>query len=149
MYFTPDYREWEDLALAGRAPSAVAALSTTTTRSAELFDRARRVLVGGVNSPVRAMRSIGRDPLFIARAEGPHVWDADGNRYVDFLSTWGPAILGPRAGRPWCARSGRAAARHLLRRAHRARGAASPRPCCEAMPVGRAAAHDLVRAARP
>jgi glutamate-1-semialdehyde 2,1-aminomutase len=64
------------------------------TRSAELFDRARRVLVGGVNSPVRAMRGIGRDPLFIARAEGPHVWDADGNRYVDLLSTWGPAILG-------------------------------------------------------
>jgi glutamate-1-semialdehyde 2,1-aminomutase len=50
--------------------------------------------VGGVNSPVRAMRAIGRDPLFIARAEGPHVWDADGARYVDFLSSWGPAILG-------------------------------------------------------
>ena len=66
-------------------------------RSAELFARARRVLVGGVNSPVRAMRSIGRDPLFIARAEGPYVWDADGNRYVDFLSTWGPAILGHTA----------------------------------------------------
>ena len=66
-------------------------------RSAELFARAQRVLVGGVNSPVRAMRSIGRDPLFIARAEGPHVWDADGNRYVDFLSTWGPAILGHTA----------------------------------------------------
>ncbi|HEX2504366.1 MAG TPA: glutamate-1-semialdehyde 2,1-aminomutase [Miltoncostaeaceae bacterium] len=63
-------------------------------RSAELFDRAREVLVGGVNSPVRAMRAIGRDPLFIARAEGPHVWDADGARYVDFLSSWGPAILG-------------------------------------------------------
>jgi glutamate-1-semialdehyde 2,1-aminomutase len=65
-----------------------------TTRSAELFDRARAVLVGGVNSPVRAMRAIGRDPLFVARAEGAHVWDADGNRYVDFLASWGPAILG-------------------------------------------------------
>jgi glutamate-1-semialdehyde 2,1-aminomutase len=64
------------------------------TRSAELYDRARRVLVGGVNSPVRAMRSIGRDPLFIDRAQGAHVWDADGNRYVDLLATWGPAILG-------------------------------------------------------
>ena len=64
------------------------------TRSAELFARAQKVLVGGVNSPVRAMRSIGRDPLFIGRAEGPYVWDADGNRYIDFLSTWGPAILG-------------------------------------------------------
>lgn len=64
------------------------------TRSAELYDRARRVLVGGVNSPVRAMRAIGRDPIFIARAEGPFVWDADGRRYVDYLATWGPAILG-------------------------------------------------------
>ena len=64
------------------------------SQSAELFARAQRVLVGGVNSPVRAMRAIGRDPVFIARAEGPHVWDADGRRYVDLLSTWGPAILG-------------------------------------------------------
>ncbi len=67
-------------------------------RSAELHARARRVLVGGVNSPVRAMRSIGREhPLFIARAQGPHVWDEDGNRYVDYLATWGPAILGHAA----------------------------------------------------
>ncbi len=65
-----------------------------TSVSATLFERAQRVLVGGVNSPVRAMRSIGRDPVFIDRAEGPHVWDADGNRYVDYLSSWGPAILG-------------------------------------------------------
>lgn len=65
-----------------------------TPRSDALATRARRVLVGGVNSPVRAMRSIGREPIFIARAEGPHVWDADGNRYIDLLSTWGPAILG-------------------------------------------------------
>ena len=63
-------------------------------RSRELYDRAQRVLVGGVNSPVRAMRGIGREPLFIDRAEGAHVWDADGNRYVDFLATWGPAITG-------------------------------------------------------
>jgi glutamate-1-semialdehyde 2,1-aminomutase len=63
-------------------------------RSAALFDRARRVLVGGVNSPVRAMRGIGRDPLFIDRAEGVHVWDADGNRYIDYLASWGPAITG-------------------------------------------------------
>ncbi len=63
-------------------------------RSAALFDRARRVLVGGVNSPVRAMRGIGRDPLFIDKAEGVHVWDADGNRYIDYLASWGPAITG-------------------------------------------------------
>ena len=65
-----------------------------TNTSATLFDRAQRVLVGGVNSPVRAMRSIGRDPIFIERAQGPYVWDVDGNRYVDYLSSWGPAILG-------------------------------------------------------
>jgi glutamate-1-semialdehyde 2,1-aminomutase len=52
------------------------------------------VLVGGVNSPVRAMRAIGRDPLFIDRAEGAMVWDADGRAYVDYLASWGPAILG-------------------------------------------------------
>jgi glutamate-1-semialdehyde 2,1-aminomutase len=49
---------------------------------------------GGVNSPVRAMRSIGRDPIFIERGEGPYLWDADGNRYVDWVSSWGPLILG-------------------------------------------------------
>lgn len=63
-------------------------------RSTELFDRARHVLVGGVNSPVRAMRGIGRDPLFIDRAEGTRVWDADGNEYIDYLASWGPAITG-------------------------------------------------------
>jgi glutamate-1-semialdehyde 2,1-aminomutase len=49
---------------------------------------------GGVNSPVRAMRAIGRDPIFISRAEGPYLWDVDGNRYVDWVSSWGPLILG-------------------------------------------------------
>ena len=49
---------------------------------------------GGVNSPVRAMGSIGRDPIFIERGEGPHLWDVDGNRYVDWVSSWGPLILG-------------------------------------------------------
>jgi glutamate-1-semialdehyde 2,1-aminomutase len=67
------------------------------SRSAALYERAQGVLVGGVNSPVRAMRSIGRDPLFIDRAEGAHVWDADGVRYVDYLASWGPAILGHAA----------------------------------------------------
>jgi glutamate-1-semialdehyde 2,1-aminomutase len=66
----------------------------STPRSTALYSRAKRHLVGGVNSPVRAMASIGRDPLFIARAEGACVWDVDGNRYVDYLGTWGPAMLG-------------------------------------------------------
>ena len=62
--------------------------------SDDLFARALGLIPGGVNSPVRAMRSIGRDPIFIERGEGPHVWDADGNRYVDWISSWGPLILG-------------------------------------------------------
>ena len=69
-------------------------MSMRDARSAELFDRARHVLVGGVNSPVRAMRAIGRDPIFIDRAAGAYVWDVDGNSYVDYLASWGPAILG-------------------------------------------------------
>ena len=62
--------------------------------SAALYERARQVLPGGVNSPVRAMRSIGRDPVFVERGEGPYIWDADGNRYVDWVCSWGPLILG-------------------------------------------------------
>ena len=65
-----------------------------TTRSAELYQRALKVLPGGVNSPVRAMRSIGRDPIFIAGGSGPLIWDADGREYVDWVSSWGPLILG-------------------------------------------------------
>ncbi|MCB0873986.1 MAG: glutamate-1-semialdehyde 2,1-aminomutase [Thermoleophilia bacterium] len=65
-----------------------------TPQSDALYGRARNVLVGGVNSPVRAMRSIGRTPIFIDRAEGAYVWDVDGRRYIDYLATWGPAILG-------------------------------------------------------
>jgi glutamate-1-semialdehyde 2,1-aminomutase len=66
----------------------------STPRSDAAFARATKVLVGGVNSPVRAMRSIGRDPIFIARASGPYVWDIDDRRYVDYLASWGPMILG-------------------------------------------------------
>jgi glutamate-1-semialdehyde 2,1-aminomutase len=64
------------------------------TRSAELYQRARRVLPGGVNSPVRAMRAIGRDPIFIAAGHGATITDVDGNDYVDWVSSWGPLILG-------------------------------------------------------
>jgi len=64
------------------------------TRSAELYRGALELLPGGVNSPVRAMRAIGRDPIFIARGEGCHLWDVDGNRYVDWVCSWGPLILG-------------------------------------------------------
>ncbi len=65
-----------------------------TDRSVELFARARAVIPGGVNSPVRAFRAVGGDPVFIATAEGAYLIDADGNRYVDFVGSWGPMILG-------------------------------------------------------
>jgi glutamate-1-semialdehyde 2,1-aminomutase len=59
-----------------------------------LYERALRVLPGGVNSPVRAMRQIGRDPVFVARGEGCELVDVDGNRYIDWVCSWGPLILG-------------------------------------------------------
>ncbi|MGB9185461.1 MAG: glutamate-1-semialdehyde 2,1-aminomutase, partial [Solirubrobacteraceae bacterium] len=62
--------------------------------SARLYERAVKVLPGGVNSPVRAMRSIGRDPIFIASGNGPLIYDVDGNEYVDWVCSWGPLILG-------------------------------------------------------
>jgi glutamate-1-semialdehyde 2,1-aminomutase len=65
-----------------------------SSTSAELYRRALGLMPGGVNSPVRAMRSIGRDPLFIARGEGPELIDVDGNRYLDYVCSWGPLILG-------------------------------------------------------
>jgi glutamate-1-semialdehyde 2,1-aminomutase len=68
--------------------------SLTDVRSAELYARAVRVLPGGVNSPVRAMRSIGRDPIFVDRAAGAELIDVDGNTYVDYVCSWGPLILG-------------------------------------------------------
>jgi glutamate-1-semialdehyde 2,1-aminomutase len=67
---------------------------TAVTRSAELYERALGLIPGGVNSPVRAMRSIGRDPIFVAEASGAELVDADGNRYVDWMQSWGPLIAG-------------------------------------------------------
>ena len=64
------------------------------TRNDELFDRARLSIPGGVNSPVRAYRSVGGTPRFLVEAKGPYVTDSDGTQYVDLVSSWGPAILG-------------------------------------------------------
>ena len=58
------------------------------------FERAKRVIPGGVNSPVRAFRSVGGSPRFIVDAYGPYVRDVDGREYVDLVSSWGPALLG-------------------------------------------------------
>lgn len=65
-----------------------------TQRSASLFDKACQVIPGGVNSPVRACKSVGCDPLFVARAEGCMITDVDGNEFIDFVGSWGPMILG-------------------------------------------------------
>jgi glutamate-1-semialdehyde 2,1-aminomutase len=68
--------------------------TTVGSRTASLVDRAERLFPGGVNSPVRAFRSVGRPPLVLERGEGPYVWDVDGRRYTDLVGAWGPAILG-------------------------------------------------------
>ena len=63
-------------------------------KSKELFERAQQSIPGGVNSPVRAFRSVGGTPLFIQKAKGPYLYDVDGNRYIDYIASWGPMILG-------------------------------------------------------
>lgn len=65
-----------------------------STRSEELFLRAQKRIPAGVNSPVRAFRSVGGSPIFFERASGPWLWDADGRRYVDYVGSWGPMVLG-------------------------------------------------------
>src|SRR4249920_3587858 len=65
-----------------------------TSKSQELFARAQRSIPGGVNSPVRAFKSVGGTPLFISKAKGAYLYDADGNRYIDYIASWGPMILG-------------------------------------------------------
>ena len=64
------------------------------TRNEELFSRAQKTIPGGVNSPVRAFRSVGGAPRFFARGAGARVWDADGKSYIDYVGSWGPLILG-------------------------------------------------------
>ena len=68
--------------------------TVTESRMAALVERAERLFPGGVNSPVRAFRAVARRPLVLERGQGPHIWDADGRRYVDYVGAWGPAILG-------------------------------------------------------
>ena len=66
------------------------------SRSEDLFRRAQQIIPGGVNSPVRAFRSVGGTPPFLARGEGSHVFDVDGNEYIDYVGSWGPLLLGHR-----------------------------------------------------
>ncbi|KAF0812436.1 Glutamate-1-semialdehyde 2,1-aminomutase [Andreprevotia sp. IGB-42] len=67
---------------------------TTANRNEQLFERARKHIPGGVNSPVRAFGSVGGTPRFFTRGEGAYVWDADGKQYIDYVGSWGPLILG-------------------------------------------------------
>ena len=82
------------------------------SRNDELFARAQRTIPAGVNSPVRAFRSVGGTPRFIARGEGAYLWDADGARYIDYVGSWGPAILGHA--HPAVVRAVQEAAKHGL-----------------------------------
>src|SRR5882724_11675243 len=64
------------------------------TKSETLWEQARAVMPGGVSSPVRAFRAVGGNPVFVQRTQGPYVFDADGNRAIDLVGSWGPAIAG-------------------------------------------------------
>ena len=64
------------------------------TQSEKLFDESLTLFPGGVNSPVRAFGAVGGTPRFIAKAQGSKLWDVDGNEYIDYVGSWGPAILG-------------------------------------------------------
>ena len=77
-----------------------------------LFDRACRVIPGGVNSPVRAFRAVGGTPRFVQRAQGAYFWDAEEKRYIDYIGSWGPMILGH--GHPAVLEAVQQAARDLL-----------------------------------
>ncbi|WP_201500973.1 aminotransferase class III-fold pyridoxal phosphate-dependent enzyme, partial [Klebsiella oxytoca] len=63
-------------------------------QSHALFSRAQQLLPGGVNSPVRAFKSVGGEPFFVERADGAYLYDVDGNRYIDYVGSWGPMIVG-------------------------------------------------------
>src|SRR5258707_2090797 len=72
-------------------------MTRKTEQPRKLHKRAERFIPGGVNSPARAFGAVGGDPLYIVRGQGSHIWDADGNEYVDYIGSWGPLILGHAA----------------------------------------------------
>ena len=69
-------------------------MNSQPLRSAQLFDQARHTIPGGVNSPVRAFNGVGGTPRFIERADGAYLYDVDGQRYIDYIGSWGPMLLG-------------------------------------------------------
>ena len=70
------------------------ATESRTDRNLDLFQRAAKVIPGGVNSPVRAFKAVGGTPRFVSRAQGAYFWDANDQRYIDYIGSWGPMILG-------------------------------------------------------
>ena len=85
---------WNRLRIATPSQSRKTDIIPALSRNDELFARAQRSIPAGVNSPVRAFRSVGGTPRFFVRGEGAYLWDADGKRYIDYVGSWGPAILG-------------------------------------------------------
>ena len=97
LYFAPSFQNSTSCGLKHRPAGKTFKLKEPLMNysvSRKLFEQAKQVIPGGVNSPVRACRSVGCDPVFITRASGAALWDADGNEYIDFVSSWGPMILG-------------------------------------------------------
>ena len=74
--------------------SPTSACNPSISRNSALFERAKQLIPGGVNSPVRAFKAVGGTPRFVQRAQGAYIWDADGERYIDYIGSWGPMILG-------------------------------------------------------
>ncbi len=104
------------------APFGLSTVSRKLDRSHKLQQRAETFFPGGVNCPVRAFRAVGGEPVFIASGQGARLTDADGNRYLDYVGSWGPLILGHAHPQVVEAVHRRRPQRHQLRRAHRARG---------------------------
>ncbi|CAM9884775.1 unnamed protein product, partial [Hapterophycus canaliculatus] len=84
-------------AASSRTPTMVSATPSktfVTTKSEETFEEAKGIMPGGVSSPVRAFKSVGGNPIVFDRVKGAYAWDVDGNKYTDYVGTWGPAIVG-------------------------------------------------------
>ena len=94
---------------------------TDRTQSSRAFARARQLIPGGVNSPARAFGGVGGEPLFFERGSGAYLVDIDGNRYIDYIGSWGPMILGHAHPRVTAALRSSDRPRHQLRRPHAGR----------------------------
>ena len=120
-----------------------------TQSSPEFFAAACNLIPGGVNSPVRAFKSVGIDPRFFDRAKGTHIWDVDGNEYVDFVASWGPMILGHAPEPVLDAVREQLERGHELRRADLRRGRDWPRRSSRPCPASRWCASSRAAPRRP